>query len=57
MVEFPKIFWDHEGHAHTNALHWEGLPHLLWESLQLFCYTDAKKRYHFHRGLNTKLKE
>jgi hypothetical protein len=40
MAEFPKIFWDHEGHAHTNALHWEGFPHLLWESLQLFCYTE-----------------
>jgi hypothetical protein len=39
MAEFPKIFWDHEGHAHTNALHWEDFPRLLWESLQLFCYT------------------
>jgi hypothetical protein len=39
MAEFSKTFWDHEGHAHTNALHWEGFPRLLWESLQLFCYT------------------
>jgi hypothetical protein len=40
MADFPKIFWDHEGHAHTNALHWEGFPHLLLESLQLFSYTE-----------------
>jgi hypothetical protein len=40
MAEVPKILWDHEGHAHTNALHWEGFPYLLWESLQLFCYTE-----------------
>jgi hypothetical protein len=40
MADLPKIFWDHEGHAHTNALHWEGFPRLLWESLQLFCYTE-----------------
>jgi hypothetical protein len=40
MADFPKIFWDHEGHAHTNALHWEGFPRLLWESLQLFSYTE-----------------
>jgi hypothetical protein len=40
MAEIPKIFWDHEGHAHTNALPWEGFPCLLWESLQLFCYTE-----------------
>jgi hypothetical protein len=40
MAEFSKIFWDHEGHAHINALHWEGFPRLLWESLQLFCYTE-----------------
>jgi hypothetical protein len=40
MPEFSKIFWDHEGHAHTNALHWEGFPHLLWELLQLFCYNE-----------------
>jgi hypothetical protein len=40
MVDFLKIFWDHEGHAHTNALHLEGFPHLLWESLQLFSYTE-----------------
>jgi hypothetical protein len=39
MAEFPKIFWDYEGHAHTNALR-EGFPRLLWESLQLFCYTE-----------------
>jgi hypothetical protein len=41
MVEFPKIFWDHEGHAQTNALHWESFPRLLWESRQLFCYTES----------------
>jgi hypothetical protein len=39
MADFPKIFWDHEGHAHINALHWESFPRLLWESLQLFSYT------------------
>jgi hypothetical protein len=40
MAKSPKIFWDREGHAHTNALHWEGFPRLLWESLQSFCYTE-----------------
>jgi hypothetical protein len=28
------------GYTHTNGLHWEGFPRLLWESLQLFCYTE-----------------
>jgi hypothetical protein len=27
-------------HLHTNALHWEGFPRLLWESLSLFFYTE-----------------
>jgi hypothetical protein len=40
MAESLKIYWNYEGHAHTNALHWEGFPRLLWESLQLFCYTE-----------------
>jgi hypothetical protein len=35
-----NVFWDHSGHLHTNALHWEGFPHLLWESLKLFFYTE-----------------
>jgi hypothetical protein len=35
-----NAFWDHEGHFHTNALHWEGFPRLLWESLSLFHYTE-----------------
>jgi hypothetical protein len=26
MAETPNIRWDREGHAHTNALHWEGFP-------------------------------
>jgi hypothetical protein len=38
MVELPRFFWDSAGHAHTNALHWEGFPHLFWESLQVFGY-------------------
>ncbi|PVH35014.1 hypothetical protein PAHAL_7G085600 [Panicum hallii] len=38
MAETPNIGWYCEGHAHTNALHWEGFPRLLWESLQIFGY-------------------
>jgi hypothetical protein len=40
MAAPSNIFWDHAGHLHTNALHWEGFPHLLWESLRLFFYTE-----------------
>jgi hypothetical protein len=47
MAETPNIHWDREGHAHTNALHWEGFPHLLWESLQIFGY-DAPPLYDGH---------
>jgi hypothetical protein len=41
MVAPSNIFWDHAGHLHTNALHWEGFSHLLWESLSLFFYTES----------------
>jgi hypothetical protein len=47
MAETPNICWDREGHAHTNALHWEGFPRLLWESLQIFGY-DAPSLYDRH---------
>jgi hypothetical protein len=40
MAAPSNIFWDHAGHLHTNALHWEGFPYLLWESLSLFFYTE-----------------
>jgi hypothetical protein len=40
MAAPSNAFWDHEGHFHTNALHWKGFPHLLWESLSLFHYTE-----------------
>jgi hypothetical protein len=40
MVAPSNVFWDHAGHLDTNALHWEGFPHLLWESLRLFFYTE-----------------
>ncbi|PVH62747.1 hypothetical protein PAHAL_3G385400 [Panicum hallii] len=40
MAAPSNAFWDHEGHFHTNALHWEGFAHLLWESLSLFHYTE-----------------
>jgi hypothetical protein len=40
MAELPRFFWDFARHAHTNALHWEGFPRLLWESLQVFGYTE-----------------
>jgi hypothetical protein len=40
MAARSNAFWDHEGHFHTNALHWEGFPRLLWESLSLFHYTE-----------------
>ncbi|PUZ61066.1 hypothetical protein GQ55_4G240200 [Panicum hallii var. hallii] len=38
MAAPSDAFWDQEGHFHTNALHWEGFPRLLWESLQIFGY-------------------
>jgi hypothetical protein len=40
MVAPSNIFWDHARHLHTNVLHWEGFPRLLWESLRLFFYTE-----------------
>jgi hypothetical protein len=40
MAAPPNIFSDPVGHLHTNALHWEGFPRLLWESLRSFGYTD-----------------
>jgi hypothetical protein len=40
MAAPSNVFWDPAGHLHTNALHWEGFPHLLWESLRLFFYTE-----------------
>jgi hypothetical protein len=40
MAAPSNVSWDHAGHLHTNALHWEGFPHLLWESLSSFCYTE-----------------
>ena len=40
MADAPGITLDGAGHAHSNGLHWEGFPRLLWESLQLFCYTE-----------------
>jgi hypothetical protein len=29
MAAPSNISWDHAGHLHTNALHWEGFPRLL----------------------------
>ena len=40
MADVPGTSMDGASHTHTNGLHWEGFPHLLWESLQLFCYTE-----------------
>jgi hypothetical protein len=40
MAAPSNPFWDHAGHLHTDALHWEGFPRLLWESLSLFFYTE-----------------
>jgi hypothetical protein len=40
MAAPSNVFWDLAGHLHTNALHWEGFPRLLWESLRSFCYTE-----------------
>jgi hypothetical protein len=40
MAAPQNIFWDHAGNLHTNALHWEGFPRLLWESLSMFFYTE-----------------
>jgi hypothetical protein len=40
MAAASNVFWDYAGHLHTNALHWEGFPRLLWESLSLFFYTE-----------------
>jgi hypothetical protein len=38
MATPSNVFWDPAGHLHTNALHWEGFPRLLWESLSSFLY-------------------
>ncbi|PUZ70028.1 hypothetical protein GQ55_2G188900 [Panicum hallii var. hallii] len=40
MAAPSNVSWDYAGHLHTNALHWEGFSHLLWESLSLFLYTE-----------------
>jgi hypothetical protein len=40
MAAPTSTFWDQEGHFHTNGLHWEGFPRLLWESLSMFHYTE-----------------
>jgi hypothetical protein len=40
MAAPPNIFWDPVGHFHTDALHWEGFPRLLRESLRLLLYTE-----------------
>ena len=40
MADVPGTPLIGTGHTHTNGLHWEGFPRLLWESLQLFCYTE-----------------
>jgi hypothetical protein len=37
MAAPSNIFWDHAGHLHTTALHWEGFPifygnHLVYSS-------------------------
>jgi hypothetical protein len=40
MAAPSNVFWDPAGHLHTNALHWEGFPRLLWESLRSFDYTE-----------------
>jgi len=33
MVDVPGTSQDCAGHTHTNGLHWEGFPRLLWEYL------------------------
>jgi hypothetical protein len=43
MAAPSNVFWDHAGHLHTNALHWESFPHLLWESLSLLFYTEPSQ--------------
>jgi len=40
MADVPGTHSDGAGHIHTNGLHWQGFAGLLWESLQLFCYTE-----------------
>ena len=40
MADVPGTSLDGAGHTQTNGLHWMGFPRLLWESLQLFCYTE-----------------
>jgi hypothetical protein len=40
MATPSNVFWDPAGHLHRNALHWEGFPCLLWESLRSFDYTE-----------------
>jgi hypothetical protein len=33
MAAPSNVSWDHAGHLHTNGLHWDGFPHLLWDSM------------------------
>jgi hypothetical protein len=40
MAAPSNFFWDPAEHLHTNALHWEGFPRLLWESLRSLLYTE-----------------
>jgi hypothetical protein len=50
MAAPSDVFWDHAGHLHTNALHWEGFPCLLWESLRLFFYTEPHNMLEWNIG-------
>jgi hypothetical protein len=50
MADLSNVFWDHAGHLHTNALHWEGFPRLLWELLRLFFYTSPHSMMEWNIG-------
>jgi hypothetical protein len=39
MAQPPIYEIDADGTIHTDALHWEGFPHILWETLSEVGYT------------------
>jgi hypothetical protein len=41
MVQPPIYEIDVDGTIHTDALHWEGFPRILWETLSEVVYTTS----------------
>ena len=53
MADVSGTILDGAGHAHTNGLHWEGFPRLLWELSSSF----ATQRCHSTIASHTRQKE